>query len=85
MQIALNASSARATIKDPELANLARREQDAQKQVSVLYGHLANLIRSEPSLSNASATKDIQTRIDDLSRARAALMEEIENTPAPTN
>ena len=78
VQSALNASSARATIKDPELANLARREQDAQKQVSVLYGHLANLIRSEPSLSNASATKDIQTRIDDLSRARAALMEEIE-------
>ncbi|HIL19452.1 MAG TPA: tetratricopeptide repeat protein, partial [Gammaproteobacteria bacterium] len=78
VQSALNASSARATIKDPELANLARREQDAQKQVSVLYGHLANLIRSEPSLSNASATKDIQTRIDDLRSAREALMEEIE-------
>ena len=78
VQSALNASSARANIKDPELANLARREQDAQKQVSVLYGHLANLIRSEPSLSNASATKDIQTRIEDLSSARAALMEEIE-------
>ena len=77
VQSALNASSARATIKDPELANLARREQDAQKQVSVLYGHLANLIRSEPSLSNASATKDIQTRIDGLRSAREALMEEI--------
>jgi len=78
VQSALNASSARATIKDPELANLARREQDAQKQVSVLYGQLANLIRSEPGLGNASATKDIQIRIGDLRDARTALMEEIE-------
>ena len=79
VQSALNASSARAAIKDPELASLARREQDAQKQVSVLYGQLANLIRSEPSLSNASATTDIRVRIDDLRGARAALMEEIES------
>ena len=79
VQSALNASSARAAIKDPELASLARREQDAQKQVSVLYGLLANLIRSEPSLSNASATTDIRVRIDDLRGARAALMEEIES------
>jgi CHAT domain-containing protein/tetratricopeptide (TPR) repeat protein len=78
VQSALNASSARAAIRDPELANLARREQDAQKQVSVLYGQLANLIRSEPGLTNASATKDIQIRIDDLRDARAALMKEIE-------
>ncbi len=78
VQSALNASSARAAIRDPELANLARQEQDAQKQVSVLYGQLANLIRSEPGLTNASATKDIQIRIDDLRDARAALMKEIE-------
>ena len=78
VQRALNASSARATIKDPELANLARREQDAQKQLSALYGHLANLIRRVPSDSNAGATKEIQTRIDALGSARRALMEEIE-------
>ena len=78
VQSALNASSARATIKDPELANLARREQDAQKQVSVLYGILANSMRSDPSLSNANATKDIQIRIEDQRNARAALMKEIE-------
>ena len=71
VQRAMAASGARAALQDPELSDLARREQDAQKRIAALYGLLAN----NPS---GAAAKDLRTRIEQLRSARAVLTEEIE-------
>ena len=77
VQTALAASSARAAARDPDLAELVRREQDAQKQVAALYGLLA-VVRSVPTAQqDAAAVKDLKIRIDRLRSARAAIAEEI--------
>ena len=78
VQRALAASGARAAARDPALADLVRREQDAQKQVSALYGLLANLLSAPTDQRDPRAIQDRRTRIDTLRGARAALMEEIE-------
>ncbi len=44
VQRALNASAARANIKDPQLAALARKEQDAQRRAASLEGVLTGLM-----------------------------------------
>lgn len=71
VQQAIGASAARAAASDRDLADLARREQDARGQISSLY----DLIASAPDEASA---KDLKGRIDTLRSARAALMEEIE-------
>ena len=78
VQRALAASSARATAGNPELADIARREQDTEKQISALFGQLANVLAAPTDQQDAAAVKDLRTRIDQLRGARAALMEEIE-------
>jgi CHAT domain-containing protein len=78
VQRALGASSARAAARDPDLADLVRREQDAQKQVAALYGLLANVMSRPTDQRNPGAVQDLRVRIDQLRGARAALMEEIE-------
>ena len=64
--------------RDPTLADLVRREQDAQKQVSALYGLLANLLSAPTDQRDPRAVQNLRTGIDRLRGARAALMEEIE-------
>ena len=78
VQRALAASSARANLGDPALVDLARREQDAQKQVSTLQGLLTNILASPPSEQEPAAILALRTQIDQLRSARAALREEIE-------
>jgi CHAT domain-containing protein len=76
VQMALVQSAARSTIPDPALRDLVRKEQDAQKQVSALYGILSNAL-IEGNIGGSKANR-LRTMIDDLRGARAALMEEIE-------
>ena len=71
---ALSASGARAALADPELAELARREQDTKKQVAALYGTLATVL-SRPG--GREQARDVRSQIDTLRGARAALVEEI--------
>ncbi|MCG8547777.1 MAG: tetratricopeptide repeat protein, partial [Alphaproteobacteria bacterium] len=78
VQRALSSSAVRAAAKDPDLVDLVRREQDAQKQISALYGLLVNATASLDEQRKAAAAKDLRVRIDDLRSARAALAEEIE-------
>ena len=78
VQRALGAASARAAARDPDLADLVRREQDSQKQVAALYGLLANVMSAPTDQRDPKAIQDLQVRIDNLRGARAALMEEIE-------
>jgi CHAT domain-containing protein len=78
VQRALAASSARAAAADPALADLVRREQDAQKQTAALQGLLANMLSSPINQQDADGLRSVRTQIDTLRTARAAIREEIE-------
>jgi CHAT domain-containing protein len=78
VQRALAAASARTTVTDPALADLARREQDAQKQIGALEGLLSNVLGSPPDQQDAGAVQSLRARIDQLRTARATVREEIE-------
>ncbi|MFQ5757850.1 MAG: CHAT domain-containing protein, partial [Acidiferrobacterales bacterium] len=75
VQRALNASSVRAAARNPELADLVRREQDAVSQIGALHGLLSNALSAQQA---AAVVKDLRIWLDKLRRARAALMAEIE-------
>ncbi len=75
VQRALSASGARAAARDPALADVVRREQDALTQMAALYGLLSNALSAQQS---AAVIKDLRTRLDRLRGARAALMKEVE-------
>jgi CHAT domain-containing protein len=74
VQRALNASGVRAAVRDPALADLARREQDALTQIGAVYGLLSNALATQ----DPAVIQELRTRIDELRAARAALMKEIE-------
>ena len=78
VQRALAAASARAAARDPALAELARREQDAQKQVDALYGMLTAMLSAPTDQRSPKAIEDLRARIDQLRGARVALGREIE-------
>jgi len=78
VQRALAASSARATLNDPELSNLARREQDSQIHLENLWGLLTVVMSRANTQQNAAQIKTIRTQIDELRTARATLMKVIE-------
>jgi CHAT domain-containing protein len=71
----MSASATRANFDDPELQELTRREQDAQRQIQALYALLADA-------TNKGSSKDdlvpLRISIDDLRVARAALFEQLE-------
>lgn len=75
---ALAASSARAAARDPDLADLARREQDAQKQIAALYGLLSSMLAVPTDQQDQAALRAVRTQIDGLRGARAKIREEIE-------
>ena len=77
VQSALAASAARAAARDPDLADLARREQDAVKQISALNGLLADAVSVPLDQQDSKAGEALRARIDSLRAARAALAEEI--------
>ena len=79
VQRALSASSARATAGDPALADLARREQDARKQISTLNSLLADALSRPTEQREPGAVDSLRTRIDQLRAARASLVEELTN------
>ena len=76
VQTALVQSAARASISDPALRDLVRKEQDTQKQIAALYGILSNALIGGNVAKNE--TIQLQGMISDLRAARAALMEAIE-------
>jgi CHAT domain-containing protein len=74
VQRALGAAIARSAATTPALADLARREQDAAKQIAALQGLLAATVSGEAK----DAEADLRKRIEALRRARQALVQEIE-------
>lgn len=78
VQAALAQSAARATIADPALAELARREQDAQKEIAGLNGILTNLLAAGEGDANPGAVQALRAQIDGLRDERGKLASEIE-------
>ncbi len=78
VQRALAESAARANVRDPALADLVRREQDAQKQVSALFGLYNNALAGPAEQQDPDALLKLRTQIDQLRDARAAFRGEIE-------
>lgn len=77
VQRALASSGARAAAKTPELADLVRREQDAKKQLSVMFATLADVLSAPTSQQDANAVASLRRRIDSLGAAHTSIMAEI--------
>ena len=63
VQKALGESSVRAVAADPALAELARTEQDLQKQLGAQLGVLNNLLAAPPAQRDAAAVSALQGHI----------------------
>ena len=82
LRIAISASTARAVVTSEGLADLIRKEQDAQKQLKLLEGALADNLAAPADQQLTEVIQALKTKIDTLGRARQVLAEEI-NTRFP--
>ena len=78
VQRALTASAARANIKDPQLAALARKEQDIQRRTLTLSDLLTSLRSAPTSQQLPSIQNNIQVDLEMLKLERDSLKKEIE-------
>lgn len=78
VQRALTASAARASIANPQLAELARQEQDAQRRIIALGELLSQLLAAPPAQQLPAVQAKIQSDIDALKASRTRLKQEIE-------
>jgi CHAT domain-containing protein len=78
VQQAVANAAARLQINDPDLADLARREQDAGQGAAALQGLLVNLVASSESQRDAGAIARLRGNIQDLRQAQTTLRQEIE-------
>jgi CHAT domain-containing protein len=75
---AVAASVARSNLRDAQMGELARREQDTQQQVAARLDILANALAQPVEQQNAAALATLRSEIDKLRQARSVLMQEIE-------
>jgi CHAT domain-containing protein len=78
VQRALTASAARASIKDPQLAGLARQEQDLQRRINTLSDLLTGLRSASPDQQLPGVQGKIRSDIEVFKSQREALKKEIE-------
>jgi len=78
VQRALTASAARATIKDSQLAALARQEQDLQRRINTLSELLTGLRSASPDQQLPAVQGKIRTDIETFQSQRELLKKEIE-------
>jgi len=78
VQRALTASAARASIKDPQLANLARQEQDLQRRINTLSELLTGLRSASADQQLPAVQGKIRTDIETFKSQRESLKKEIE-------
>jgi CHAT domain-containing protein/predicted negative regulator of RcsB-dependent stress response len=79
---AISASTVRATVTSPDLADLVRREQDAQKQLKLLEGALSDNLAAPAEQQLPEIIQELKTKIGTLAKARQVLVDEI-NTRFP--
>ena len=78
IQTAIGESSVRAAAAyDPELADLARKEQDANKQITAIQAVLSNALMAPADQQNANAIKTMRASIESLTKARNSILDEI--------
>ncbi|MGD9043260.1 MAG: CHAT domain-containing protein [Desulfobacterales bacterium] len=77
VQSALGASGARATIEDPQLTDLVRKEQDARHQISALQAILIDTLAAAEGQRSSEDIKSITSKLEALSDAQSALLDEI--------
>jgi CHAT domain-containing protein len=78
VQRALTASAARASIKDPQLAGLARQEQDLQRRINTLSELLTGLRSASPDQQLPAVQGKVRSDIEVFKSQREALKKEIE-------
>jgi CHAT domain-containing protein/Flp pilus assembly protein TadD len=74
---AIGASTARAAVTSPELADLIRREQDAQKQLKILERALTDNLAAPQEQQLPELIKELKQKMDALTKARTVLVDEI--------
>jgi CHAT domain-containing protein len=74
---AVGASSARAALVDQDLADLVRREQDTIRHLGVLQTSLADLLAAPGDQRLPEVEKHLKAQLEALTKARAALLDEI--------
>jgi CHAT domain-containing protein len=77
VQRALSAAAARGTIRDPELARLARDEQDSGQRVGTLTSILVDLLSRPPEKQLPGVIARIRQDIEELRQRRGELRQEI--------
>ncbi len=77
VQQALSASSARASFKDPTLAEMARKEQDLSKQMNAQLGMLNNVLAGPALGRDERVVKDLRSSVDKLRSDRNTARAEI--------
>ena len=78
VQRALAQSAARVSVRDPALADLVRREQDARSQINALFALIANIQAAPADQRDDKAAAALRAQVDQLRGNRAKLREEIE-------
>jgi CHAT domain-containing protein len=78
VQRALAQSAARVSVRDPALADLVRREQDAWSQVNALFALIANIQAAPADQRDDKAAAALRAQVDQLRGSRAKVREEIE-------
>jgi len=78
VQRALTASAARANIKDPKLAALARNEQDLQRRINTLSELLTGLLSAAPDQQLPGVQAKIRSDIVEFKTEREKIKKEIE-------
>jgi len=78
VQRALAQSAARVSVRDPALADLVRREQDARSQINALFALIANIQAAPADQRDDKAAATLRAQVDQLRGSRAKLREEIE-------
>ena len=71
-------SSARAAARDPELAELVRKEQDLVREIGALYGLLTVQLSAPSEQRDEDVVDDLRQAIDALRGKRAELRERVE-------
>ncbi|MCK5205114.1 MAG: hypothetical protein KAR15_14625, partial [Desulfobacterales bacterium] len=74
---AIGASTARAAVTSEELADLVRKEQDAQKQLKLMETALTDNLAAPREQQLPRVIKELKSKIDTLTRARMVLVDEI--------
>ena len=76
VQSALVAGSARSAVTDPELADLIRKEQDADRQIRTMEESILNLMAAPADQQDSKIVQTLQDNIKNLRLAQKALLEE---------